>query len=192
MGTVPAGLLGLALEKPLRHLFASPRDAAIFLICNGALLYIAERLRVKAQTTDAPETEEQANQRLAALDWKKAFGVGIAQAVALIPGFSRSGASMAGSLYVGLSNVDAARFSFLLATPIIAAASLRKLPELFHAANRPFLGPALAGAACSALFAYLSVRFLLRFFRTNRLTPFAIYCSTVGVLVTVYFLLGFA
>ena len=144
-------------------------------------------MRVKAPACD--EELKNSNHRIAALGWRKAFGVGIVQAVALIPGFSRSGASMAGSLMAGLSNEDAARFAFLLATPIIAAASLRKLPELFLSVNRPLLGPAIVGSACAAVGAYLAVRFLLRFFRTDRLTPFATYCFIAGVLATGYLLM---
>jgi undecaprenyl-diphosphatase len=187
IGTIPACLLALALKKPITHLFANPPYAALFLLCNGIMLFFAERMRRKAPGGDAEDTLS--NQRISRLGWKKAFGVGIAQAVALIPGFSRSGASMAGSLLVGLSNEDAARFSFLLATPIIAAASLSELPKLLHKANHQYLGPAFVGAACAAIGAYLSVRFLVRFFRTNRLTPFAAYCFVAGALACGYFFL---
>ena len=123
------------------------------------------------------------------LTWRESVGVGTAQALALIPGFSRSGATMGAGLFVGLSNEDAARFSFLLATPIIGAAAVLKLPELFGEAGNGVRGPALVGAACSALSAFLAVRFLMRYFETNRLTPFAIYCVIAGVTSFVY--LGF-
>jgi undecaprenyl-diphosphatase len=113
--------------------------------------------------------------------------VGTAQALALIPGFSRSGATMAGGLLAGLSNVDAARFAFLLATPIIGAAAALKLPELAGSQGNGVRGQALVGALCAAFTAYLSVRFLMRFFETNRLTPFAVYCFVAGLAATIYF-----
>src|SRR5213076_298330 len=102
--------------------------------------------------------------------------VGTVQAVALIPGFSRSGLTMGGGLLVGLSNEDAARFAFLLATPIIGAAAVLKLPELLGSQGNGVRGPALVGAICSALTAYLAVRFLMRYFETRTLMPFAIDC----------------
>ena len=123
------------------------------------------------------------------MSWKGATGVGTAQALALIPGFSRSGASMGGGLLLGLSNEDAARFSFLLATPIIGAAAALKLPELFGHQGDGIRGQALVASLCSAVTAYLAVRFLMRFFQTNRLTPFAVYCFLAGVACSLYFAL---
>ena len=121
------------------------------------------------------------------MSWRDALGVGAAQAIALIPGFSRSGATMGGGLLVGLSNEDAARFAFLLATPIIGAAALLKLPDLLGSSGNGVRGPALVGALCSALTAYLAVRFLMRYFETNRLTPFAVYCVVAGAAASLYF-----
>jgi undecaprenyl-diphosphatase len=185
IGTIPAGLLGLLLEHKLRHVFASARSAAFFLILNGLLLYGAELLRRRA-----PQVEEDDDARIARqMSWGGAFGVGAAQALALIPGFSRSGATMGGGLLMGLSNKDAARFAFLLATPIIGAAALLKLPELFGSQGDGVRGQALVGALCSAVTAYLAVRFLMRFFETNTLVPFAIYCVLAGVGATLYFAL---
>jgi undecaprenyl-diphosphatase len=120
------------------------------------------------------------------MTWGGAFGVGAAQALALIPGFSRSGATMGGGLLMGLSNKDAARFAFLLATPIIGAAALLKLPELFGHDGDGVRGQALVAALCSAVTAYLAVRFLMRFFETNTLTPFAVYCFAAGLACTIY------
>jgi undecaprenyl-diphosphatase len=113
--------------------------------------------------------------------------VGAVQSIALIPGFSRSGASMGGGLLVGLSHKDAARFAFLLATPLILAAAVLKLPELAGSEGNGVRGPALVGALCSALTAYLSVRFLMRYFETRTLIPFAVYCLCAGVAATIYF-----
>jgi len=185
VGTVPAGLLGLLLEHALRDLFASGRSAAFFLILNGFMLYGAERLRRRAPVVEGAEgSDARIAQRLT---WRSALGIGAAQAVALIPGFSRSGATMGGGLLAGLSNEDSARFAFLLATPIIGAAAALKLPDLFGAGGNGVRGPALVGAICSALTAYLAVRFLMRYFETNRLTPFAVYCVAAGVAASLYF-----
>jgi undecaprenyl-diphosphatase len=185
VGTVPAGLLGLLLEHALRDLFASGRSAAFFLILNGFMLYGAERLRRRAPVVEGAEgSDARIAQRLT---WRSALGIGAAQAVALIPGFSRSGATMGGGLLAGLSNEDSARFAFLLATPIIGAAAALKLPDLFGTGGNGVRGPALVGALCSALTAYLAVRFLMRYFETNRLTPFAVYCVAAGVAASLYF-----
>jgi undecaprenyl-diphosphatase len=183
IGTIPAGLLGLLLEHKLRHVFASPRSAAIFLMLNGLLLFGAEALRRRA-----PQVEKDDDARIARqVGWLQAFGVGAAQALALIPGFSRSGATMGGGLLVGLTNKDAARFAFLLATPIIGAAAILKLPELFGHQGDGVRGQALVGALCSAATAYLAVRFLMRYFETNTLIPFAVYCLLAGLGTTLYF-----
>jgi undecaprenyl-diphosphatase len=188
VGTIPAGLLGLLLEHPLRKVFASPQSAAAFLALNGVLLYGAERLRRNAPVVE--RAGPQGDARIAGrLSFREALGVGSAQALALVPGFSRSGATMGGGLLVGLSNEDAARFAFLLATPIIGAAAALKLPELLGSQGDHVRGEALVGALGAALTAYLSVRFLLRFFETNRLTPFAVYCLVVGVALTIGFAL---
>jgi undecaprenyl-diphosphatase len=184
VGTIPAGILGLLLEGKLRHIFASPQSAAVFLMLNGVLLYGAELLRRRAPTAEKGDADTRIARRLS---WSESGGIGTAQALALIPGFSRSGATMAGGLLAGLSNVDAARFAFLLATPIIGAAAVLKLPELAGSQGNGVRGPALVGAICAAFTAYLSVRFLMRFFETNRLTPFAVYCFFAGLAATIYF-----
>jgi undecaprenyl-diphosphatase len=183
VGTIPAGLLGLIFEHPLRHLFASARSAAAFLIVNGILLGIfeARRRRAPAPGDHLGDSDE----RIARLTWRQATGVGAAQAMALIPGISRSGITMGGGLLFGLSNEDAARYGFLLATPIIGAAAALKLPELFGADGDGVRGPALVGSLCAAVTTYFAVKFLLKFFETNRLTPFAVYCVVAGIIFTV-------
>jgi undecaprenyl-diphosphatase len=186
VGTIPAGLIGLVLEHSLRDLFKSAEAAAVFLILNGFMLYGAERLRRRPPRPG--DGAGDSDVRIAKLSWRQAIGVGTAQAIALIPGFSRSGATMGGGLLVGLSNEDAARYSFLLATPIIGAAAVLKLPELIGKSGH-VIGTALVGAACAAVTAYLSVRFLLKYFETNTLTPFAIYCVIAGTLCTIGFAL---
>jgi undecaprenyl-diphosphatase len=188
VGTVPAGLLGLLFQDSLRTVFASAQSAAFFLMLNGVMLYGAERLRRRApvvETSDPLASDERISGETS---YRDAIGIGAAQAIALIPGFSRSGASMAGGLLTGLSNEDAARFSFLLATPIIGAAALLKLPDLFGATGDGVRGQALAASLCSALTAWFSVRFLIKYFETNRLTPFAIYCFVAGLASSIYLL----
>jgi len=185
VGTIPAGLLGVTLQDSLRKLFASPEYASIFLALNGLLLFGAELLRRRA-----PSTEEDDDARIAEkVGWWQTFTVGAAQAIALIPGFSRSGASMGGGLLVGLSHKDAARFAFLLATPIILAAAVLKLPELAGPQGNGVRGPAFVGALCSGVTAYLAVKFLMRYFETRTLTPFAIYCLCAGTAAAIYFAL---
>ena len=183
VGTIPAGLLGILLQDKLRSVFASAQSAAIFLFLNGLLLYGAERLRRRAPQVEGDDDARIAKQ----VSWRSATLVGAAQALALIPGFSRSGATMGGSLLVGLSNRDAARFAFLLATPIIGAAAVLKLPDLAGKSGNGVRGPAAVGAVCAALTAYLAVRYLMRYFETKTLTPFAIYCAVAGAATALYF-----
>ena len=183
VGTIPAGILGLLLEHALRGVFASASSASFFLMLNGLLLFGAEALRRRAPQTDADDDTRIAKQ----VSFPQSFVVGAAQALALIPGFSRSGAAMGGGLLVGLSHKDAARFAFLLATPIIGAAAVLKLPVLFGHDGDGVRGQALVASLCAALTAYLSVRFLMRYFHTNTLTPFAYYCFAFGAASFIYF-----
>jgi undecaprenyl-diphosphatase len=188
VGTIPAGILGLLLQDPLRKVFASAESAAIFLFINGLLLFGFERLRRRAP--GAPEGESDVDNRIAQrVSWRQAVGVGAAQALALVPGISRSGVTMGGGLLVGLNNEDAAKFAFLLATPIIGAAAALKVPDLFGKTGDGVRGPALVAALCAAVTAYLAIRFLMRFFETNRLTPFAIYCTVAGAAMAIGFAL---
>jgi len=185
VGTIPTGVIGLLLEKPLRSLFASAASAAAFLVLNGILLLAFERLRRRPPAPD--DHQGDADARLGRLTWRQAAAVGTAQVAALVPGISRSGITMGGGLLVGLSNEDAARYGFLLATPIIGAAALLKIPELLGPEGDGVRGPALVGALGAALTTVFAVRFLLRFFETNRLTPFGIYCIAAGLIFTIVF-----
>ncbi|HEY2073733.1 MAG TPA: undecaprenyl-diphosphate phosphatase [Gaiellaceae bacterium] len=183
VGTIPAGILGITLQDKLRSLFGSPQYAAIFLALNGLVLFGAELLRRRA-----PVTADDDDARIArTVGWRDSVLVGAAQAIALVPGFSRSGASMGGGLLVGLSHKDAARFAFLLATPIIGAAAVLKLPDLAGSKGNGVRGPALVGALCAAVTAYLAIRFLMRYFETRTLLPFAIYCAAAGTAAAIYF-----
>jgi undecaprenyl-diphosphatase len=174
VATIPAAVAGFLFNDVFEEVVRKPGLVAVMLLVGAAILWLADRWGSRLH-------------KLAELSFVSAFVIGAAQALALIPGFSRSGASMGGGLLVGLSNEDAARFSFLLATPIIGAAALLKLPELFGSEGNGVRGPALVAALCAALTAYLSVRFLMRYFETNRLTPFAAYCFAAGLLLCVYF-----
>jgi len=193
IGCIPAGLLGVFLETPLKLLFASPLIAASFLIVNGALLFLGERIRrlgparkTTLTTTDVLDKsalyeQETFYRPLSSLTWKDAVIVGFAQSLALIPGISRSGASIVAGLGVHLNHEDAARYSFLLGTPLIGAAALLELPQLIGQSASVWLlisvGMVLAGVA-----AYLSTRFLMKYFETGRLDPFAYYCWAVGLI----------
>ncbi len=188
VGTIPAGIIGLALEKPLRTLFASASFAAAFLIVNGLALLFFERLRKRPPRPGDYRGDSDA--RIAAVGWRQAIAIGTAQAAALLPGISREGFAMGGGLLVGLSNEDAARYSFLLATPIIFAAGFLKLPELLGPTGNGVRGQALVAALCAGVTTFFAVKFLLRFFKTNRLTVFGVYCVLFGLACTLTFALG--
>jgi undecaprenyl-diphosphatase len=185
VGTVPAGILGLLLQEPLRKLFASATVAAAFLIVNGIALLIFEQLRKRPPQPG--EDLGEGDERISKLSWRQAITVGTSQAAALIPGISRSGFAMGGGLIAGLSNEDAARYSFLLATPVILAAAVLKLPELLGSQGNGVRGPAFVAGLCAVLTTFLAVKFLLRFFQTNRLSPFGVYCIAVGGICTIAF-----
>ena len=159
----------------------------MFLIVNGIILFLAEKLR--KSSNKAKETTSQSDKNIAKLSWWQSIGIGLFQSAALLPGISRSGTSMAGGLVNGLNNEDAARYSFLLATPVIGAAALLKLPSLFSSSQAPLRAAMLAGAISAAIAAFLSVRFLVKYFQTKTLTPFAIYCFFGGIIYSIYFLI---
>jgi undecaprenyl-diphosphatase len=183
IGCIPAGLLGVFLKDPLEALFASPPIAASFLVVNGAILFLGEALRRRSATKNQQLVlqQEGMSRPLSSLTWKEAIVVGLAQSLALIPGISRSGATMVAALGIRLNHEDAARYSFLLGTPIIFAAALLEVPQLFgQSANvllLVILGMVVAGVA-----AFLSTKFLLKYFETGRLYPFASYCCGAGLL----------
>jgi undecaprenyl-diphosphatase len=184
-GTIPVGIIGLLLQDPIRKLFASPSVAAAFLIVNGIALLCFERLRRRPPRPG--DYLGDSDGRLAKLSWRQSIGTGTSQAFALIPGISRSGFTMGGGLLSGLSNEDAARFGFLLATPVIFAAAALKLPELLGSEGAGVRGPALVGGLCAAATTVFAVKFLLRFFETNRLSPFGFYCIAFGAFCTLVF-----
>lgn len=187
VATIPVGIAGLALEHLFRTTLGRPMPAAVFLMVNGAILYGGERLRRRASAAvEAPAVPVDddgltaADQRIAQLSVGNGLLIGCAQILALLPGISRSGATMVTGLLRGLSHEDAARFSFLLATPVILAAGILKIPDLFGPLGSGIGGQVLAGSAASFVAAYASVRFLTKYFETRTLTPFAIYCVVAG------------
>lgn len=171
IGCIPAGLLGIFLESPLKQLFATPPIAAGFLIINGCILFFGEYVK---------KNSNKEYRQLSSLTWKDAILIGLAQSCALIPGISRSGITMVAGLKLNLNHEDAARYSFLLGTPIIAAAALLEVPKLFGL-NTQSLVMILFGMIISGIGAYLSVKFLLKYFENNNLKPFAYYCWIIGI-----------
>ncbi len=192
VATIPAGLMGLLFEHAFRTVFAKPLLAAAFLFVNGLLLLAGEWLRRRAEVRAlavAHGLNPEGARRLDSLEYREAGIVGVFQIGALLAGISRSGITMVAGLARGLDHEDAARFSFLLATPIIMAAGVYKLPDLLGPNGHGVIGQVLAGSVAAGIAAYLSVRFLTRYFTTRTLTPFAIYCLVVGVLAMIRFAL---
>jgi undecaprenyl-diphosphatase len=188
--TIPAGIAGLIFEHSLRTLLATPVAASALLTVNGLILTFGERVRrrsaVRAVAAEHGLNEEGAR-RLDTLEYRESGVIGVAQIAALAAGISRSGITMVAGLVRGLDHEDAARFSFLLATPIILAAGVYKVPDLLGSNGSGVRGQILVGSVCSAITAYLAVRFLLRYFERRTLTPFAVYCLVAGALATIYF-----
>jgi undecaprenyl-diphosphatase len=193
VATIPVGLTGLIFEHPLRTLFAKPLAAGIFLTFNGVILLAVERLRRRSEVKVAvgaggpPVPAPADGPRLETLERREAAGIGAAQILALFAGISRSGVTMCAGLLRGLDHEDAARFSFLLATPIILAAGLYKIPDLLGPLGDGIRPQMLVGSLCAAVAAYLSVRFLVRWFHTRTLTPFGIYSLVAGALAVLRF-----
>lgn len=179
VATVPVGILGVLFEHPVRELFGSPSPAALFLLINGLLLFLGERLRRRNR-----------ERRIEGLTYRQSVFVGFAQSLALLPGISRSGASMVAGLLCDLDHENAAGFSFLLATPVILAASLLEFPKLLAPQAHVVLVQAVVGGVAAGIAAYVSVAFLTRYFRTNDLRPFAWYCVVAGAVCFVLARMG--
>jgi undecaprenyl-diphosphatase len=184
VGTIPAATLGVFLESRIKSLFASPYEAAGFLIANGILMLAFEVLRRRAerrstlQRASRIEQEEEFAQA-ERISFRAAALVGACQALAFLPGISRSGVTIGGGLLAGLRHQEAARFSFLLATPVILGAGLVEVPQLFSGGVP--IGEYLAGMVLAGIAAYASARFLLRYFRSGRLDPYGYYCIAAGL-----------
>jgi undecaprenyl-diphosphatase len=189
VATIPAGVVGLALEHTLRTLTAKPLAAAIALMVNGMLLFAAERYRRRAEVR-ALATREGANvdggRELLTLEYREAFLIGAAQSTGLVAGISRDGVTMGAGLARGLDHSDSARFAFLLATPIILAAGIYKLPDLTGPLGNGIRGQAVVACLAAAVAAVITVRFLVNYFRTRTLTPFGVYCLLFGLAMVIY------
>ncbi len=180
--TIPVGILGVLLESSVKKLFASPVPVSLFLFANGFIMLLGEWLR-RRQKADAA----QPYRTLPQLTAKDGVFVGFAQSLALLPGISRSGSAIVAGLLRDLHHEDAARYSFLLATPVIVAASVLEIPKLFAPDAHVVLVQAVAGGLVAAVTAYASVAFLTRWFRHNDLAPFAWYCVAAGAISFVLF-----
>jgi undecaprenyl-diphosphatase len=198
IATIPAGITGLLLEHELRVLFAKPLAAAIFLTVNAFILFSGERLRRRnvAATADAAAQVESGADRsgdeldaavIAQVRFRDAGWIGLAQVLALFAGISRSGITMVAGLVRGLDHEEAVRFAFLLATPIILAAGLLKVSDFSGPLGDGIRGQALAGAGAAFIGALLATKFLTKYFQSNKLTPFGIYCLIFGVASIVRF-----
>lgn len=200
LATIPVGLTGLLLEHPFRTVLAKPVPTAVFLMLNGVILLLAERYRRRDvaregsgdgdgahlaghhEAVEGAHARVATDRRLARLPVLRAVLVGAAQIAALAPGISRSGVTMAAGLRAGLGHQDAARFSFLLATPVILAAGVLKIPDLMGPLGDGIRGQVVLGSVLSGVGAYLAVRFLDRYFVNNSLRPFAFYCLAAGAI----------
>lgn len=192
LGTIPVGLVGLLGEHFVRVHLGKPVPAATFLAVNGLILLAAERLRRRDPTLDSDYIDEritgpESDKRLAAVPVTRAVTIGALQIAALAPGISRSGIATVGGMLRGLSREDAARFSFLLATPVILAAGALKLGDLFGPLGDGIRGQVLLGSVLSGVGAYVSVRFLTRYLAHRSLRPFGYYCIAAGVASLVLF-----
>jgi len=179
VGTIPAAVLGVFLESRIKSLFASPYVAAGFLVVNGLLMLGFELVRRRHEKGGSRVEQESQFANAERISFRAAALVGACQALAFLPGISRSGVTIGGGLLAGLRHQEAARFSFLLATPVILGAGLVELPELFKS-GVPVL-EYVAAAVLSGIAAYASARFLLRYFRSGRLDPYGWYCIGAGL-----------
>jgi undecaprenyl-diphosphatase len=189
VASIPVGILGVALEHTARVATAKPLIASIFLVVNGGILLGAERLRRRAEVRALARREgmkDDGGRRLETLEYREAAVIGVGEATALIAGISRDGVVMATGLARGLDNADAARYGFLLATPIILAAGVYKLPDLTGHLGNGIRGPAVIAAVVAAVTAIFTVHFLTRYFRRGNLNPFGIYCVLFGLAMVIY------
>jgi undecaprenyl-diphosphatase len=189
VATIPVGILGVALEHTVRVALAKPLAASCFLVVNGVILIAAERVRRRAEVRALAEREgmkREGGRRLDTLEYREAAVIGVAQSTALIAGISRDGMAMATGLVRGLDNEDAARFAFLLATPPILLAGLYKFGDLTGPLGAGIRGQAVVAAITAAITAVITVHFLMRYFKTNNLTPFGLYCIVFGAAMIIY------
>ncbi|MFN2459352.1 MAG: undecaprenyl-diphosphate phosphatase [Candidatus Velthaea sp.] len=182
-GTVPVALIGVFFQSAVRGFFGSPAVVALFLVINAFVMFLGEWLRRRQHANRARSSTP-----LERISWADGVKVGLAQALALLPGISRSGSSIVAGLLVDLDHEDAAKYSFLLATPVIFAASVLEIPKLFDPAAHVVALQAAIGGVLAGITAYASVAFLTRYFRNNDLRPFGWYCLVAGGAAFLYFI----
>lgn len=178
LATIPAGIIGLLFVHKLKKLFGFTDIAAVFLMVNGVILYLGEKKRKK-----------QGIAKISDMTIAAAVIIGAFQSLALIPGISRSAITMVAALYLGFSHKHAARFSFLLATPIILAAGLLEVPKMLKLHMFHFTAVSLVSGLVAGIAAYLSVYALMKYFNKyeiNALYPFVLYCIVFGAFVLTY------
>lgn len=169
VATLPAGLAGLFLEKWIERHLRSPHITSAMLIAGGGLLWFSEQ-QAKAQSD------------LKQMSYQQAFGIGLAQMLALIPGLSRSGITMTAGLISGLKRPDAVRFSFLMSIPIVAASGLFKLKDIKdHEQMTELLKALLSGGFTAAVFGFVSLEWFLSYVKASSLKPFAAYRILLGL-----------
>lgn len=185
VGTIPALILGLALENFFEQVFATPQMVPLFLLVTGVILFTAERL-LAARTAYSPSHDPEGRLPLGSkspggLSLADALIIGLAQAIAILPGVSRSGSTISAGVWRGLPRAEAARFSFLLSVPVVLGAGLLKLVDLWKFPDFADKTPSLVvGFLAATISGYLAISFLLSFLKYRSLYPFAIYCWVVG------------
>lgn len=184
IATIPVGVLGLALDDYFQDIFGKPQYSALFLTVNGLILITAERLSKRDVLHEFHDSDAEIDRRVNA---KTALAIGFGQSLALFAGISRFGVTMSAGLVRKLNHSVASDFAFLLSLPVILGASVVKLPELFSTDTRLVLGQILAGSIVSFFATYVSVTFLVRWFKTKTLYPFAIYCLAFGMISMIKF-----
>ncbi len=177
IATIPVGILGLAFEEYFQQIFGNPSFSAVFLTINGLILITAERLSRRDLAHEFHDSDAEIDNRVNA---KSALVIGFGQSLALFAGISRFGVTMSAGLLRKLNHSVASDFAFLLSLPVILGASVIKLPQLFTTDANQLLGQILAGSVVSFICTYISVTFLVRWFKTRTLYPFAIYCLIAG------------
>jgi undecaprenyl-diphosphatase len=184
IATIPVGILGLAFDDYFQSIFGKPEFSAIFLTINGLILIGAERLSRRDVAHELLDSDAEIDHRV---NVKSAVVIGFGQSLALFAGISRFGVTMSAGLLSKLNHSVASDFAFLLSLPVILGASIVKLPKLFTTDANQLMGQIIAGSIVSFICTYISVTFLVRWFKTRTLYPFAIYCLIVGILSFVRF-----
>jgi undecaprenyl-diphosphatase len=184
IATIPVGILGLAFDDYFQSIFGNPEFSAIFLTINGLILIGAERLSRRDVAHELLDSDAEIDHRV---NVKSAVVIGFGQSLALFAGISRFGVTMSAGLLSKLNHSVASDFAFLLSLPVILGASIVKLPELFTTDANQLMGQIIAGSIISFICTYISITFLVRWFKTRTLYPFAIYCLIVGILSFVRF-----